>query len=187
LVYSGQTGQRYSYLYNYNVNGDDVTSRTNAANLVYIPTDASQFSTLTRSGAPISPAQQFADLQAFLADNKDLQKYAGKNTPRNAFTMPWENHFDLKIQQNFYVYKQHTLQVGFDMLNVGNFINKNWGRAYFMSNQSYNLFSVTSQTTTPTFTFDNTKLNNVGGHLKPYVIDDYNSRWRGQLNVRYSF
>lgn len=183
LVYSGQTGQRYSYLYNKNVNGDDVTNKNAAADLVYIPTSASQFAAL----GTVTPAQQFQNLQSFIADNKDLQQYVGKNTPRNAFTLPWENHFDLKIQQNFYVYKQHKLQIGLDMLNVGNLIDKSWGRAYFLGNQSYNLFNVSTQSATPTFTFDNTKLNNVGGHLRAYSIDDYNSRWRGQLSLRYSF
>lgn len=183
VVYSGQTGQRYSYLYNYNLNGDDVTSKKNAQDLVYIPTDASQFAAL----GSVSGAQQYANLQAFLADNKDLAKYVGKNTPRNAFTMPWENHFDVKIAQNFYVYKQHKLTIGLDILNAGNLIDKKWGRAYYMSNQSYNLFGVASQTANPTFTFDNTKLNTVDGHLRAYSIDDYNSRWRGQLDLRYSF
>jgi hypothetical protein len=192
IVYSGQTGERFSYLYNENISGDDASNKTSAnADLVYIPNSASQFSTLTRTvnGATqtVTPAQQFADLQAFIADNKSLQKYVGKVTPRNAFTLPWENHFDVKIAQNFYVYKQHKLTVGLDILNAGNLIDKNWGRAYTLSNQDYNLFNVTTQTANPTFTFDNTKLNTVDGHARAYSIDDYNARWRGQLDLRYSF
>jgi len=191
IVYNGQTGERFSYLYSENINGDDVSSKTANADLVYIPTNASQFVAFTRTvnGATqtVTPAQQFADLQAFLADNKSLQKYVGENTPRNGFTLPWENHFDVKIAQNFYVYKQHKLSIGLDLLNAGNLLDKNWGRAYTTTNQDYNLFNVATQSANPTFTFDNTKLNTVDGHLRAYSIDDYNSRWRGQLDLRYSF
>jgi hypothetical protein len=191
LVYSGQTGLRYSYMYNYNILGDDVTSKTAASDLAYLPTTTAQFATLKTTvngqSVTVTPQQQLADLQAFVADNKNLQKYAGQNLPRNGFVMPWENHFDLKLQQNFCVYKQHKLTVGVDVLNIGNLIDKSWGRAYYMGNQEYYLFSVATQTQTPTYTFDKTKLNTVNGKLRPYSIDDYNSRWRAQFNLRYSF
>lgn len=188
LVYQGMSGQRYSYMFNNNILGDDVSQKTAASDLAYLPTTANQFTTITATGA--SPQTQLQDLQNFIADNKDLKKYEGKNLPRNAFVMPWENHFDLKLQQNFYVYKQHKLSVGMDILNVGNLINKSWGRAYYMGNQEYYLLNVSTASSTPrnvTYQFDKTKLNNVDGHLRPYAIDDYNSRWRGQLDLRYSF
>ncbi len=63
----------------------------------------------------------------------------GKNSVRNGDRLPWENHFDLRIAQDF-VFGQHKLQVFFDVLNVGNLLNKDWGRAYALTNQSVNLF-----------------------------------------------
>ncbi|BAU53694.1 hypothetical protein MgSA37_01863 [Mucilaginibacter gotjawali] len=103
LIYSGQTGQRYSYLYNYNITGDGTSTRYLPSNVVYIPTDASQFVPFSRSvngiSSTVSPVQQLADLQAYIGQNPALQKFEGKNTARNSFTMPWENHFDLKVNE----------------------------------------------------------------------------------------
>ncbi|GAA3950975.1 TonB-dependent receptor plug domain-containing protein [Chitinophaga oryziterrae] len=187
VVYSGFTGQRYSYLYNYNLTGDDVSGKTGSASLLYVPTDASQFANLTVNGTVVTPDQQFQDFKEFSANNKYLENHAGQNTERNGARMPWESHFDVKIAQDFYVYKTHKLQVSFDILNAANLLNHNWGWSYYLSNQSVPLFSVVSQTNTPTFTFDKTKMNNINGILRPYTVNDYLSRWRGQLSIRYSF
>ena len=191
LVYSGQTGQRYSYLYNYNITGDGNTTRFVASDLVYIPTDASQFVAFNRNvngvSSTVSPAQQLADLQAFIADNADLQKFEGKNTARNAFSMPWENHVDLKITESITTLKNQRLQFGINFINVGNLIIKTWGRAYYLANQEFNLFNVVSAGDDPRFTFDNTRLNTVNGRLRPYAIDDYYSRWSAQVNLGYKF
>jgi len=191
ILYSGQLGQAYSYLYNYNINGDGISNKFVASDLVYIPTDASQFVGFTRvvNGANkiITPAQQLTDLQAFLADNKDLQKYNGQSTPRNGFRLPWENHVDLRVTESIITFKKQQLQVGLSLLNAANIVNKDWGRVYYIANQEYNLFNVSTTGTDPKFTFDNSKLSTVNGHLRAYSIDDYNSRWRGQLNLNYSF
>jgi hypothetical protein len=192
LVYSGYTGQRFSYLYNYNITGDDVSGKTGSASLLYVPTDASQFVAFTYKDAAgatvtVTPDQQLQDFKDFSANNKYLANNAGKSTERNGARMPWESHFDLKIAQDFYIYKGHKLQVGFDILNAANLLNHNWGWSYYLSNQSVPLFSVVSQTQTPTFTFDKTKMNSINGILRPYTVNDYISRWRGQLSIRYGF
>jgi outer membrane receptor protein involved in Fe transport len=193
LVYSGYTGQRYSLLYNNNINGDDASNKTNAAGLTYLPTDASQFAPLQlknadgTNGALLTPEQQLADFQAFAADNKYLQNNLGKVTERNGARMPWENHFDLKIAQSFILKNTHRIEVGFDVLNVANLLNREWGWSYYLSNQSVNLFQVASQTNNPTFNFNKNLMNNIDGHLRPYTVSDYLSRWRGQLSVRYAF
>ena len=191
LVYSGQTGQRYSYLYNYNITGDGSSTRYVASNLVYIPTDVSQFVSFARNvngvSSMVSPEQQLADLQAYIGQNADLQKFEGKNTARNSFTMPWENHFDLKVTESIAVMKNQHFLFGVNFINVSNLISKKWGQAYYMANQEYNLFNVLSVGANPKFTFDNSKLNSVNGRLRPYTIDDYYSRWKAQVNLSYNF
>jgi outer membrane receptor protein involved in Fe transport len=188
LVYQGYTGQRYSFLYNYNLTGDDASGKTGSASLAYLPTDASQFTNLTLSnGTVVTPDQQLADFKEFASHNKYLQDNLGKSTVRNGARMPWESHFDLKIAQDFILKNTHRLEVGFDVLNVANLLNRNWGWSYYLSNQSLSLFNIVSQTQTPTFNFDKTKMNNINGILRPYTVSDYLSRWRGQLSVRYNF
>lgn len=190
VVYTGQSGQPFSYLYGSNVIGDDVTSKSAAANLAYLPSTLAQAQLvqLTRAGTIVTPAQQFADFQDFESNQKYLKDHSGQTTTRNADRMPWENHFDLKLSEEIAVYKQHKLSISADVLNVGNLLDKNWGRAYYLSNQSVNLFTVVPpQTANPTFNFDKTKFTTVNGVVRPYGYSDYLSRWRGQLSVRYSF
>lgn len=204
LVYTGQSGVPFSYTYTKNINGDDITGKTgnNNANLVYVPSAAELNDpagylnyklvdlTVTSGGVTTitrTAAQEWSDLKDFINSQAGLKKNEGKVIARNGDRTPWENHVDLKIAQDFYVYKNHKLQVSFDMLNVGNFLNKNWGWSYGASNQDVSLFTVVSQSTNPTFTFDKTKLNLVNGVYRPYFINDFTSRWRGQLSVRYSF
>ncbi|QJD97650.1 TonB-dependent receptor [Mucilaginibacter robiniae] len=189
LVYTGQSGQVFSYLYSKNVTGDDATTSSSAANLAYIPSSLSQaqFVNLTVNGATVTPAQQWADFLAFAGSNKYLREHLGTNSLRNADRMPWENHFDLKLSQEFKVYKNHALSVTADILNVTNLLNKKWGNAYYLSNQYVSLFNVVSQTVNPTFTFDKTKFQTINGTLRPYNINDFASRWRGQISARYSF
>jgi hypothetical protein len=196
LVYTGQSGQVFSWLYNGDVHGDDATNRTTGvADLAYVPAfiNEAQFGNLSRGTAPnvvtVSPAEQWADFQAFVSGNQYLSTHQGRAVERNGDRLPWENHFDLKINQDFYVYKQHKLSITADVLNVGNLIKKSWGRSYFLSNLSAPLFyySSTSFTPNPQFTFDKTRLNLIDGKLQPYQVSDFNSRWRAQLSVRYSF
>ncbi len=190
LVYNGQSGQKFSYLYGLNVTGDDVTTRSNASNLVYLPSNVgeSQFVSFTNSlGVVTSAAQQWADFQEFASKNPYIQSHLGQVTKRNDARMPWENHIDLKIDQDIYLVNKHKLSIAADVLNIGNLINQKFGRAYFLSNQGGNLFGVVSQTNTPTFTFDKTRLNTVDGKLQLYNYSDYLSRFRAQLSVKYSF
>jgi len=193
LVYNGQSGLPLSYLFDGNVTGDDITGRGNDASLLYVPANLAEaqtmFAEFTRSDVIITPEQQWEDFQTFLASNKYLRDHMGENTERNGDRTPWENHFDLRIAQDLYLVKQHKLEIGLDVMNVTNLLNKDWGNSYYVSNQSYNVFSAVNQNqgATPQFTFDITKMNNVNGELKPYTISDYNSRWRAQLSVRYSF
>jgi len=191
LVYNGQSGQRFSYLYNNNINGDDVSNRTSAAALIYIPAtfEEAKFVDLTDSKGVITRTaqQQWDDFVAFAGDNKYLKDNMGKVSKRNGDKMPWENHFDLKVAQDFHLVNDHKLQVSLDMQNIGNLLKKDWGRSYYLANQGLNIFTVASATTTPTFKFDSSKMTDVDGTLRPYTIADYGSRWRGQLSLRYSF
>ncbi|ARS36359.1 hypothetical protein CA264_13450 [Pontibacter actiniarum] len=190
LVYTGQSGSTLSYLYDGNINGDDLSGNTNDASLFYVPAtfEEANLVAFTRDGKTVAPEQQWADFQAFVADNEYLKDNMGKVTERNGDRMPWENHFDLKIAQDIYVVKDHKLQLGIDVINVSNLLNKDWGWSYYQSNQSMNIFQRSGDPSqTPGFKFDITKMNEVEGKLKPYTVSDYGSRWKAQVSLRYSF
>lgn len=193
LVYSGQSGQPFSYVYFGDINGDDgsTTSRafTSSGNdLMYLPTDASDF--VEHGG--ITAADQFTAFQAYEQSDKYLRDHIGAITKRNAARLPWENHFDLKLEQGFAFYKQHTLSVIANIFNVGNLISKKWGRAYFVSNQEVQPLNVdhfevqTNGSIKPYYYFNPTfGLNQYTN--KPWTYSDYLSRWSMQIGLRYSF
>ncbi|HEY8917971.1 MAG TPA: carboxypeptidase regulatory-like domain-containing protein [Chitinophaga sp.] len=202
LVYTGQSGLPLSYVYFGDVNGDDGTTRTsantsNSADIMYIPNSAAQFSTLVvGSGATAvtyTPEQQYAMFQQYVNTNKYLRDHVGKNTERNGARLPWENHFDLKVAEDFAVIKDHTLSLTFDIFNVSNLLNKNWGRAYYPGNNNQQLQPLNLARTsawidpnTPTFTF-NPQFGTNQYTKEPWAYSNFLSRWNMQVGLRYSF
>ena len=195
LFYNGQSGQTLSYNVYGDINGDDgstITARTtNTADLMYVPTDASHFVNLVVNGVTITPAEQFAAFQAYVNSSDYLKAHMGKNTERNGDRLPWENHVDFRLVQDFKVYKNNTLSFTADVFNIGNLISKKWGKAYYAGNQALSPltltgFNVNGNTVTPKYNFNPAfGVDTYTG--KPYSYSDYLSRWSMQFGVKYKF
>ncbi len=189
LVYEGRSGNPYSFLVG---NGDRmINADSRTPELAYIPT----------SNADINmPAADYALLDAFISQDKYLSTVRGQYVDRYQNRTPWENIFDLKFLQDFYITtasgKRNTLQVSVDILNVGNLLNKNWGKQYRRGDSRFNYslyrFEGFEQdvngddTREPIYSFSEFEEN------KPYYnnLDDAglrSSRWQMQIGVRYIF
>lgn len=79
------------------------------------------------------------------------------------------------------------MQITFDITNLTNLIDPAAGRVYFVPN-----------TINQSASFGLTPLSSLGANgnpnynyttptTQPYTVDKLNSRWQGQLGVRYSF
>ena len=71
-----------------------------------------------------------------------------------------------------------------DKFNVGNLVNKDCGRQYFVGNQALTVVNYVSNSTVPAnggFTF-RAPANNVG-----YQASGFGSAWSGQFGIRYLF
>ena len=81
--------------------------------------------------------------------------------------------------------KQNALQITFDIINLGNLLNQNWGRQYFVNNNAVELLKVesTNVNAQPTFSFP----ASFATTNRSYDFANLLSRWQGQLGVRYSF
>lgn len=191
LFYNGQSGQTLSYLTFGDINGDDGSKTTSkatpAADLLHIPTDASFF--VAKNG--LTPQAQYEGFINYANSTEYLKSRIGKNTERNGDRLPWENHVDLKLVQDFKVYKNNTLSLTVDVFNIGNLVNKDWGKAYYVSNQGTSPLTLESFVTTgdvvkPQYSFSPQygldKYTN-----KPYSYSDYLSRWSMQFGVKYKF
>ena len=126
LFYEGRSGRPYSYIFTGDANGDGRTFN----DLFYVPAGPGdvQFGTLSATGVfTANPAME----QAFwnwMGTQTDLQAYRGQVAPENGFRAGWVNTFDVRISQELPgFFKGHKSQVWFDIQNVGNLLNKDWG------------------------------------------------------------
>ena len=91
----------------------------------------------------------------------------------------------MKIQYGKELANGHNISLSLDMLNVFNFINKDWGRLVFVPNVVNSSFSLLNfvgiENEQPQYQFD------IDQSEQPWNIDLLNSRWRAQIGVAYSF
>ena len=191
LFYTGQSGDALTYVYSGSIVRDVSTS--NAQDLIYVPTTAdiknSVFVTVT--GSTLTPAQQKDALEAFISNDKYLNSRRGDYAERNGGRLPFTNVLDFSIKQDFNlkIGKQtYQLQVSYDIFNVTNMLNRDWGRQYFASFGTYSLIQFRgfqSGGTVPTYSFIPPASGN------PYTVSTstaptFSARWVSQLGVRLS-
>ena len=91
----------------------------------------------------------------------------------------------MKLEYSLNLKNGDILSLSADMLNVFNFINKDWGQLVFVPNVVNSSFSLLDfsgiENNEPQFQF------NIPEGTEPYVKDLFNSRWRAQVGVKYRF
>ncbi len=201
LFYNGQSGERFSYGYDNGVSANAGPAGDNTdgkhLTLLYVPKDQNDIiliDVLDANGdVTYSAAQQWTDLDAFIKDNKYLNDHRGKVVERHAQRMPFEHIFDFKLMQEFRFPvssdRENRLQVSIDIFNIGNMLNKDWGRMHYGLGD-YNTYRLLrfegyqAGTKNPQYTY----INKSG--KKTWGIDDsglQSSRWQAQIGVRYIF
>ena len=172
LFYEGRSGRPYSYTFDNDANGD---GRLN--DLLYIPTGP---------GDVIfgSVAEETA-FWNFVNSDEYLSRHKGSVASRNEARNPWVNQFDLRISQEFPgFFKGNKAEVWLDVLNVGNLINKDWGRveevAFPAMRGVVEYGGVDPLTGKYVYRFNTPD--------SPSIYDDKGiSRWALQLGFRYKF
>lgn len=188
LFYSGLSGQPFSYIYQGDLNKEDLSANT-SNDLIYIPRNAGEIN-FVQNGS-LTPADQWAALDAFITSDEYLNSRRGQYAERNGARTPWNHQIDLRLMQDIKIQSgtmQNKLQITFDVFNVANLLNKKWGRQFFVSNQTAQVIrhaGFLAGTNTPTFTF--TPINNAQTDNKPWNASNLGSRWQAQLGLRYSF
>ena len=174
LIYTGESGNPYSVYYNGDVNGDG----SNGNDLMFIFTDE-QIDMLSKKG--LISEDHAEGLKGWLGNDDYMKNHRGEYFERNAANKPFEHHFDLHMARtfNFNIGKSaHKLEISMDIMNVGNLLNKNWGRT-FGGNNYYSPVSYNNKTGVYTFTG--------GKDYDKYTYSDFYSRFRGQVGVKYTF
>jgi hypothetical protein len=172
IFYSGNSGQPYSYVYNGDINGDG--GRSN--DLIYIPRTANDIKLVATSTA--TAAGQWTALDNFITNDSYLNSRRGQYAARNGAETPWTHQFDIRFTQDIGVIikgVKNKIQLTYDIINVGNMINKDWGRHYMVPSQSLSLINYTGSG----YTFQ--------APVSTYQIDPVLSAWSSQLGIRYIF
>jgi len=124
MFYEGRSGKPYSWTFNNDMNGDGVNSN----DLMYIPKAFGSGEVIFRGDTATSKVneQKFWDV---VNNEKDLLRAAGGVIGRARSQGPWVNSFDMRLSQEVPgLFKGHKGAIVFDFMNVGNMINKRWGR-----------------------------------------------------------
>ncbi|WP_126971492.1 TonB-dependent receptor [Gynurincola endophyticus] len=179
FFYQGNSGQRFTYLTNADLNSDGRTGN----DLLYVPANASEikFNTYTTGGVTYTPQQQSDAFFAYIDGDKYLSSRKGKYAERNGAELPWQHVVDMRIARDYFFKiagKKHSVQLTLDIFNVTNLINKEWGRQYFVSNQAATVLGTSGSGAGAGYTF------NPNYNLRSM---NFGSRWQGQFGVRYSF
>ena len=111
-IYSG--GNRYSFTYAGDVNGDGVGGN----DLIYIPENQNEI--------VLADPGQWNALNDFIEQDSYLSEHRGEIAERHGLTNPWFSNVDLRILHNFKT-SRGTFQVTVDLLNAANLVNSNWG------------------------------------------------------------
>ena len=167
-------GGRFSYTYGGDLNGDG----SGVNDLLYVPTEAEI------TGMNFVNAGQGADYNAFIKQDDYLNSRRGQYTQRYGVLSPWRGKWDVKVMQDFKIKvsadKTNTIQLSLDILNIGNFINSDWGLV--QTPNSVQPIGVTVDNAgVPTYNFNGDVTETFG------YESNLLSRWQMQFGLRYIF
>ena len=184
FFFEAAQGNRFSYTYAGDLNRDNVDGN----DLIFIPAIRNQINLVpytNAAGQTVSADQQWQQLDAYISQDKYLSTRRGDYAERNGSLSPWYTQLDAKILQDFTLTtssgKKNTLQLSFDILNLGNLLSASWGNRQLVGNNRLIETSYAAATpNTPAYTFR-------GGNQTFFTDTSLNSRWRAQVGVRYIF
>ncbi|MGD2068509.1 MAG: carboxypeptidase regulatory-like domain-containing protein [Gemmatimonadota bacterium] len=122
LLYTGQSGLPFSYVYRWDVNGDGYPgsgpSFDRYNDLLYAPEEVNEY--------PMTIATQVL-MEAALEDDECLRRNRGRVVPRNDCRAPWEHRLDLRLAHSLDI-GGATVRLEGDLINVLNLLSSDLGK-----------------------------------------------------------
>ncbi len=197
LIFEAAPAGTGSYTYNGDVNGDNSGGNND---LIYIPRDAGEIVLVpVNNGAPVNgitdtrtPSQIWAQLNNFISQDEYMSRHRGQVADRNAVVLPFYKRVDLNITQDVHFFtgrQKHTLRLTFDVINLGNMLNRNWGVYKTFSSTSFLKYEGLTATNQPKFSFPYLNAANQIPLTNSFVDNTslQLSRWQAQFGIRYIF
>ena len=176
---------RYSYIFSANVNNDALAP----ANLIYVPASRKELdswnfaeSTYGTNHLVYTAEMQRDDFWAYIQQDDYLKHRTGKYAERGGAKMPWHHQIDFKYQHDMsldFGKTKHTLQLGVDILNLPNFLNKKWG-----------LYKQVTETALLSYNKGQYTYNTVNGERHLHTYSDFlglQSTYQIMFTIRYLF
>jgi hypothetical protein len=152
-------------------------------------------------------AQIWNQLNNFINQDPYMSSHRGQIAERNAVVLPYFKRLDLNITQDISLKtgkgkEKHTLRVSFDIINLANFLNKNWGLTktfatpFNTSQNAASFLKYEGLVTTPgdpnlgkpRYSFPYQDAANQIPFTSSFTESTSTySRWQGQIGIRYLF
>jgi outer membrane receptor for ferrienterochelin and colicin len=193
LTYEAANGGVASYTYSGDLNNDGVTFN----DLIYIPKTQNDIVLVPDSKSDTrTPAQLWSQLNAYINQDPYLSKRRGQYAERNGLLSPFFQQVNLNITQDIFMTTgkvRNTLQFEFNVINLANLLNRNWGAYYYVNSTQFLSFKGIAPNTDPnagkpTFSFPyfnaatQTPLTSTFSEST-----SIGSRWQAQFGLRYIF
>jgi hypothetical protein len=183
MVYVGNSGDKYTYVYNGDVNADafEFTTASDRVNdLLYVPTGPDDITL-------VDPAD-WDELNSYIETEACLAESRGEIIARNVCDSPWRNRLDTRLTFKIPTIAGQHGELVWDIFNVGNLLNEDWGRSSGVTFGTIELLALRGwDEENNRGIFDINRLN-VGddGAADPFTVFDTASRWQMQFGVRYA-
>ncbi len=176
LNYNGFNGMRYSLTMNETADFNGDSQKGNS--LLYIPT-TDELAKMT-----FTTAADRTSYESWIEGDSYAKDHRGQYAKRYSNSAPWENHFDLHLAEDFFYSKEgsNKISLSFDVMNIGNMIDKNWGAVY-SSAYTVSPLKVTKLTANsngdmvPTYSYQTSSVSK----------SDFLSRWHLQVGLKVTF
>ncbi|OOQ58999.1 TonB-dependent receptor [Mucilaginibacter pedocola] len=195
LTYEAANAGSSSYVYSGDVNGDGQTSN----DLIYVPKDINDIVLVKDNAVATSatydartPVQIYNQLNAYINQDPYLSKRRGKYAERNGLVLPYYHLVNFNFSQDIYQTTgkvKNTLRFEFNMINLGNFLYRNWGNVKFANRTLLLTYKgLDAATGKPTYSFPYFDANNQTPLTTTWGNGvGQSSRWQAQFGLRYIF
>jgi hypothetical protein len=181
--FAGAGGNRYSFMYAGDVNGDGYSN-----DLIYIPQNQSESRLVDydEGGNTVTADEQWTKLNAFIEQDEYLKEHRGEIAERFGAVNPWWWNIDFRFMQDFAFIlgsMRHTFQLSIDILNLPNMLSSEWGVRKIANSAATTPLELVGfdEGGEPTFNYKGTATTT-------YVDDPgTSSRWQMQIGIRYFF
>ena len=174
-IFDYAQGARFNYTYGGDINADG----SGINDLIYIPT-ADDINQMDFDISTYAAADQRAALEAFIQQDDYLNSHRGEHMERYGAISPWRGRWDMKLIQGYNLNDTNSVELSFDILNIGNLLNSDWGIVQ-QPNILQPIGVSVDGSNNPTYSFNpNTKetFTNNASLL---------SRWQVMTGLRYNF